>query len=237
MMRKYNHSWIMLLAGFLLAACVGCRRGDGSGGSNGPTDPNPDERPVPGEGPNGENLDGTNQALPPEPPPPKTIPEVKLTEEERKKCLAWIDDPLPEGELPDFDGQTHKLEALYGEQLTVVCFWTSGKTQYGRLRVIGMLGDLEKDFAQRYADKGLRVIGIHEGDDFEEAKQQIQDAGAQFSVLLDPGGDYLAEVATEKLPRIYALDAQRKIRWLDTEYSGITREDLHRTIEVVLGEQ
>lgn len=226
-MQNHNRLWIILVAACLIGVCPGCPNVDDQ------PDPDPAEDVTPEEDP-----DGGNRVVPdqPQPPPPPTIPEVNLTETDRATCLAWIGDTLPDGELPNLDGQAQKLADLCGERATLVCFWTSGTTQYGRLRTDGLLRDLDGDFSQPYADKGLRVIGINESDTADVVGQQIQEAGVKFPVLLDSDGAYFAKIATEKLPRVYVLDAQRNIRWLDIEYSEITRESLHRTIEVVLGE-
>lgn len=229
-MQNHNRLWIILVAAFLVAVCPGCPNGDDQ------PEPNPGENGTPEEDPNGGDPVVAVEPVPRQPPPPPTIPEVKLTDTDRATCLVWVGDTLPDGELPNLDGQTQKLADLCGERATVVCFWTSGTTQYGQMRTVGLLQDLGGDSAQPYADKGLRVISINESDAAEVVGKQIQEAGVKFPVLLDSDGEYFAKIATEKLPRIYVLDAQRNIRWLDIEYSEITRESLHRTIEVVLGE-
>jgi len=232
-MRTYNQSWLKYLAACLLVVCVGCGGGDESNEPNGQPDPGSIKQVPLAESPNVTDPGGI---IEPAPLPPPTIPEVKLTAEDLATSLVLVGETLADGELSDLAGQTHKLADLYGERLTIVCFWTSGKSQYGQLRAVGLLKDLQTDFAQRYEPQGLRVIGIHQGDAVDVAQRQIDEVAVQFSILTDPGGEYFSKVATEGLPRIYLLDAQGKIRWFDIEYSEITRENLHRTIEVVLGE-
>jgi len=233
-MWNVNRTWIGLLMAGLVAACVGCQNSDGSGGPNGQPDAESPAQITSDPGGEGGNVAQVNQT--PSPPPPPTIPEVKLTDEHRATCLAWIGDSMPEAELPALDGQSYQLGALRGGQVTIVCFWTSGTTPYGRLRTVGMLEDLARDYGEPFAEKGVRVIGIYEGDAAELARREVEEAKVQFPILLDPGGNYFARVATQKLPRIYVVDSQAKIRWLDTEYSEITRENLRQTVEVLLGE-
>ena len=233
-MRSCSQSWIVMLAACLVAACLGCQKGaDNSGGPDGQTGEGTAAKQTSNKGSSQGSSANANQA--PHSPAP-TIPEVKLAEKDRDKCLVRVGDQMPEGELPDLGGRLHRLDALYGEKVTVVCFWTSGKPPYGPMRAVALLEDLSKDYAEPYAEKGLQVIGIKQGDREGVARQLAQEAGVRFPTLQDPGGAYLAKVATEGLPRIYVLDADGKILWFDMEYSEITRDKLRQTIRVKLGE-
>ena len=55
-------------------------------------------------------------------------------------------------------------------------------------------------------------------------------------MLMDPGGNYFAQVATERLPRIYVLDHDGKIAWFDVDYSETTRRILKDVLRVIAGE-
>ncbi|OHB71409.1 MAG: hypothetical protein A2V70_15755 [Planctomycetes bacterium RBG_13_63_9] len=231
-MLRCNRSWIMLVVTCLVAACLGCRRNEkpvtvpnDSGGQ-----PNVDATQSTTPKTHAEPTESVDTAAPPV-PLPETIPQVRMTDELAATCKVGVGDAMPDGKLRDLEDNEHLLTELFGEKLTVVCFWTS-QNAYATAE----LADLTPDVAEPYFEKGLRVIGINEGDSPEVAAQKVQDAGVKYPVLVDPGGLYFANVATERLPRTYVLDPDGKILWFDTEYSGISRDQLLRTIRVVLGE-
>lgn len=228
-MRNDKRSWLILLAVGLLAACLGCPKGDTP---QGPENSNGAEN---GAAP-GSNAKGTSGKTPaPDPPPKPTIPKVNLTETDRAKCLLWIGDAMEEVQLPDTSGQMHSLGEFYGQELTVVFFWQSGDTMFTQMAAEDALESLAKDFAEPMAEQGVRVIGVNVGDSPPVVLERIAKAQAEFPQLLDAGGAYfLANVATEKWFGTYLLDAQGKVLWLDTEFSEITRKDLRQGIEVVL---
>ena len=165
------------------------------------------------------------------PPPPPTIPKVTMAETDLATCLVRVGDTMPDGELTALDGKKVPLRSLFGKKLTVVVFWT-GKNMYA----LQQLQDLDVDVAKPYAEKGVAVIGIDEGEDAKAAKDNLETAGATFPNFLDPGGALFAKVGKERLPRTYLLDDKGKILWFDIEYSRSTRRDLQQGIKVALGE-
>ncbi|MBN2476257.1 MAG: TlpA family protein disulfide reductase [Pirellulales bacterium] len=234
-MRICSQGWVVAAAIGLLAVCPGCGGSNDAGADNRQPSPSEVQSGTTDDVPDSEAAPAVDQ--PPAAEPARTIPKVELAEQDYATCLVRVGDPLPEGTLPDTSGQLHKLTDLRGERLTVICFWAGGKPPYGPLRAAGLLEDLQKDYAQPYAEKGLRVIGVNQGDAADAAQQQIQAAGVTFPVLLDPLGAYFAGIATEKLPRLYVLDAQGKILWFDIEYSEITRDKLRQAVEVAMQEK
>ncbi|MFH1924704.1 MAG: hypothetical protein ABIP48_33040, partial [Planctomycetota bacterium] len=70
----------------------------------------------------------------------------------------------------------------------------------------------------------------------EAVRKSVEEAGAGFTNLLDPDGALFARVATEKLPRVYLLDADGKVLWFDLEFSRTTRDNLVQALQVALGE-
>jgi len=113
----------------------------------------------------------------------------------------------------------------------VVVFWNSSN-----IYSVEEIRDLGKGIAQDYAEKGLRVVAVNEGDNPRINMEKFKSTGATFQNLLDLDGLYFAKIATEELPRTYLLDADGKILWFDTEYSRSTRRDLLQAIQVALGE-
>lgn len=225
-MRRSNRTGMMPILVCLAAVCWGCQNGDDPGKSNGESETLTPESSSVKEPKVPSNL----------PPPAPSIPDVNLLEKDREKCEVFVGDPMPEGELPDPDGNLHPLGELYGKKVTVVCFWTSGEPPFGPASATMLLEDLNREYAQPYAEQGLKVISINRRDTQEVVSQRAQEAGATYSTLLDSDGAFFAKVASEKLPRIYVLDADGKIRWFDVEYSESTREQLSQAVRALLEE-
>jgi peroxiredoxin len=168
----------------------------------------------------------------PEPPPAPKFPEVNLPAALAKTCLVKVGDSMPDAELTNLEGKGVALRSSLGKKLTVVLFWQS-ENMYSTQA----LGRLEEDVAKPFAEKGVRAIGVSVKDSPEAARKAIEEAGAKYVNLLDPKGVHFAKVATEKIPRVYLLDAAGKILWFDTEYSSSTQRDLERAIKDKLGEK
>jgi peroxiredoxin len=164
-----------------------------------------------------------------QPPPRPTIPKVSMSKDLLATCRVQAGDKMPEGQLSDVDGKPQSLGKLFGKRLTVVFFWTA-ESPYS----IGEVEDQNDDVIKDYAEKGVQVIGINQGDSVEKVRAALKEAGVKYPVLLDGNGDYFKKVATEKTLRTYLLDAQGRILWFDTEYSRATRRDLLQAIDAVL---
>jgi peroxiredoxin len=225
-MRSCRRRWTLWIAALLVVTYVGCGGEPDSG--EGPGDPAKQKAPG--------GLSKAKPATAEKPPAPPTMPEVRLLEAERDTCLLWVDDPMPEAKLPDTEGNEQSLYALAGEKLTVVFFWTSGSSELAALGAQAALEDLQKDVVEPLQDKGVGVIGINEGDTAEVVGQLTGEAKVTFPNLLDSDGGFFTQVATEKLPRLYLLDADKKILWFDLEFSRTTRDKLKQAFQVALGE-
>jgi peroxiredoxin len=215
-----KRSWATLIAVCLMAGVIGCN-GDTPETTNGGTPGNDDDPPVADD----TNNDATSADAPTSPQVPETI----YSEMVGKTHVVKVGDTLPAAELPDVGGKLHKLSDLYGEKLTIIFFW-KGRNIYS----VAEFEDMEGDVALPYYEKGVRVIAINEGDTAEQVFAQIQKVDAKFANVLDPGGDFLAKLATEKMTRTYAIDGEGKILWFDWEYSPSTRRAMKQTIEAVL---
>lgn len=217
-MRSCNQSWMTLMAVCLVAACAGC---SSETAENGP------EKPTNGKAtPNGNSR----------PEVPKNT-RLVMSAKDREACLLWVGDTLPEVALRDLQDEEQSLAALRGEKLTVVLFWSSGEKLPAQLKAEEALQDLEYDFFQAYLDKGVRVVGINVGDPPEVIRQRTDVARPTFPILLDGDRAVFSQVATQRLPRVYLLDADGKILWLDQEFSSTSREYLTIEIRIALGEK
>jgi hypothetical protein len=116
---------------------------------------------------------------------------------------------------------------LLGKTATVVVFWNDSRMS--RL----LLADLNRDVAAPFGEKGVAVVGVAVNVPAAAAQAAVQKAEVRFSILLDADGKAFALVGKEKLPRVYVLDAQRKIRWFDIEYSLATRRELGQTLRAL----
>jgi peroxiredoxin len=227
-----------LLAHLALAAALVAQAGcPANEAANGPAPP-PSERDgekSPGDdGPTGQA--DTPPRRKPEPPPKPTMPDVVLTEEQKATRLVDVGEGMPDGELTGMDGGRQALSGLFGPRLTVVFFWNVGETLRAQMVAETALGDLARDVAAAYAEKGVRVVGVNVGDAPAAARRLIEAAEADFPILFDSQGELFSKVATEGLPRIFLLDADGKILWFDLEYSQTTHDALRTAIQVVLGE-
>lgn len=232
-MPRSSGRWMVLVAMLTMVIYAGCRR-DGTPDEVESSVTPVEEHAAPDEVP--EKVEASVVAEPKveEPPPTPTMPEVLMIEADREKCLLWVDDPMPSAELPDPAGQTHSVSGFLGEKLTVVFFWTRGSTEFSAIAARQALGDLQKDVYEPYAEKGVQVMAVNEGDTAEEVQALVDGAGATFTTLLDPDGALFAQVAKEQLPRPYLLDAEGKILWFDIEFSPTTREKLLQAIQAAL---
>jgi peroxiredoxin len=168
---------------------------------------------------------------------PRKFPKVGIDEdpEKRQQCRVYLGDSLPEVTLPDLEGNPYRLQDLYGEKLTVILFWSSDK-KYA-VQALGWAGDTVGQFRKPYTEKEARLIGVNVGDTPEDARQVVEDEGAEFINLLDKDGSLFDQVATQGLPRVYLLDAEGVIRWLDDHYSTTTEDALEQAMGAVLPQE
>jgi peroxiredoxin len=217
----------MILIGICATAvCVGCRGQEepGASGSSGAA-------PVP-------TIQPEEPETPPEPVPvemveetlPAEMPQVRMTDADRATCRVAIGDAMPEGELPDPQGASRPLAELLGKSRTVIFFWTEGDSPFSKMAATAALQDLQSDVLEPLGGQGVAVVAINEHDSADAVAARAKEAGATFPTLLDPGGAYFAAVATERLPRVYLVDAEGKILWFDLEYTETTRESLMQAI-------
>lgn len=224
--------WVMLFWAGVVLTWLGCQQANQPEGKPEPAKPAAQE---PAEAQPAEAAKVETPAKEPEPPPPPTIPEVLLPEQLAKTNRVGVGDQMPAGELTTLDGKPQPLPALYGKKLTVVFLW-KGEDLYSQLAAVDALRFLEEEVAKPYGDKGVQVVAVNVGEAAEAVQQRTSEAKAGYPSLRDPEGKFFSTVATERLPRIYLLDAQGKILWFDLEYSRTTRSQLMRAIQVALGE-
>jgi hypothetical protein len=219
----------------VIATCAGCPRGDDAELPAQPAGGDQAERPEQAEPLPDSGAPRGDRKVKRETGPPK-VPKVHLTDTLLATCLVRVGDVMPDGELSDPEGNPQQLSSLFGEKLTAVFFWATGDSPYSKIAATSALEDLQKDIADPYAEKGVRVIGVNVREEPDLVREQLTEAEASFPNLMDRDGSFFAQVATEKLPRVYLLDADGKVLWFDLEYSRTTHHDLLQAIQAELGE-
>jgi hypothetical protein len=73
-------------------------------------------------------------------------------------------------------------------------------------------------------------VAVNVGDSVDVVKKIQQELESPVPCLLDTDGSRFSEIASEKLPRTYVLDAEGKILWFDVEYSRGMRRELRNAI-------
>ncbi len=233
-----------LTTAVMLSACVtlaGCSQtsSNGTGTTTGLGNSSPSTNSLIAEGETelGPYSNGTGATSGPKvevpvveaPQPQFHKPEVVLSEAYAQTCLVKVGDAMPQLMLTDLDGNPQALDALRGEKLTIVVFWSKGKA-YAREQFTR----LGFDVLDRFSGLGVGLVAINVGDLAEDVKKMYDEVGREFPCLLDPDGAAFAAVATEKLPRTYVIDPAGKILWFDIGYSQSTERELNNAVNYFL---
>jgi len=212
----------------LLGVWAGCGRGTPAPEPR--SGNKPAARPKDGPPTTAAAAETKSKPKPVEAPPPRSIPQVALSDELMATCLVNVGDMIPAGQVVAADGKPQAVRSLLGKKLTVLFFWTTANP-YSMEEV----EDLNADIAQPLADKGVAVVGINHGDTPEKVRDVAKQLKLAFPVFHDTKAEFFGKLAKEKVLRTYLLDAQGKILWFDVEYSRSTQRDLSLAIDVALG--
>ncbi len=238
-----------LLALLVFSGCDNTGGGATSGGSSSETlvvgDSTPDPVPPPavtgggGEEPSLEPGDVPPDDVPTAHVPAADMPGVLMSHADDETCLVKLHDEFPTAELADTDDQPRVLSELYGDKLSIVCFWTLRDVESARQqnRARSTLEDLKYDVAEKFEDFGLHVVAVNVGNSADDVRRQAEDADLNYPMLHDSDGTLFGQVATARLPRVYLLDAEGKVLWCDIEVSRSTRRDLIQASHHSLGQQ
>ena len=160
---------------------------------------------------------------------PAYLPYVFLSEQHSEICLVQVGDRFPDFALPDIHGNRQSLASLLGKTATVVVVWSTdylfAQEQFDRL---------PKDLGECYGDPSLSVITIAVGEESDRVRQLADEAGIEGPVLIDSDSVLFHQIATERLPHSYVLDADGQIVWHDLEYSRTTRREMFNAVRFVL---
>jgi len=144
-----------------------------------------------------------------------------------------------EGHLPAFDGATGWLNSpplspadLRGK-VVFVDFWTY--TCINWLRTLGYV----RAWAEKYADQGLVVIGVHTPEfpferDVDNVRQAAKDMALEYPIALDSDYAIWSAFNNRYWPAVYIADAQGRIRHHQFGEGGY--QEAEKAIQLLLGE-
>jgi thiol-disulfide isomerase/thioredoxin len=133
--------------------------------------------------------------------------------------LFWTRAELPvEGHVPGFDGATGWLnsEPLTAEGLrgkvVLVDFWTY--TCINWLRTLGYV----RAWAEKYADQGLVVVGVHTPEfpfekDVDNIRRAAKDMSVEYPIAVDSDYAVWRAFSNAYWPAVYIADAEGRIRY------------------------
>jgi thiol-disulfide isomerase/thioredoxin len=142
-----------------------------------------------------------------------------------------------EGHMPGFDGAAGWLnspplsEAELRGKVVLVDFWTY--TCINWLRTLGYV----RAWADKYADQGLIVIGVHTPEfpferEAENVRWAARDMDVRYPIALDPDYDVWSAFANRYWPAVYIADAEGRIRHHQFGEGGY--EDCERIVQQLL---
>ena len=149
-----------------------------------------------------------------------------------------VDLPI-EGHRPGFDGETGWLNSpplaaadLRGK-VVFVDFWTY--TCINWLRTLGYV----RAWAEKYADQGLVVIGVHTPEfpferDVDNVRQAAKDMALEYPIALDSDYAIWSAFNNRYWPAVYIADAQGRIRHHQFGEGGY--QEAEKAIQLLLGE-
>ncbi len=144
-----------------------------------------------------------------------------------------------EGHLPGFDGATGWLnspplttEGLRGK-VVLVDFWTY--TCINWLRTLGYV----RAWAEKYADQGLVVVGVHTPEfpferDLDNIRQAAKDMTVEYPIAVDSDYGVWRAFGNRYWPAVYIADAEGRIRHHQFGEGGY--DECERVIQQLLGE-
>lgn len=166
------------------------------------------------------------------------VPEVLLSAQHDRMVEAGVGDAFPEMTLPAASapaGEPQPVAGRFGTQATVV-----GVFHRESAMAKTMLRDLQLDIAERYpaadgADPPVATFAIATGMPAEQALEQPNRVKFDQPVLMDEDGSALTKLGKGRTPRVYVLDGDGQIVWLDIEYSLATRREMKQTVTELAG--
>lgn len=140
----------------------------------------------------------------------------------------------PEFNLADLSGARQHFGRLKGEKLTIVLFWaTWGENS---TKALTMMQSLH----QRYAGKGLSVVGINvdrqemTAETVRAIRARVADLKITFPILLDQGLGVFHAFGVVAVPSTVVLDSGRVLRYELSGFPLVGADGLRRRVEAAV---
>ena len=130
------------------------------------------------------------------------------------------------GSLSDWSGTPVTAESAAGK-VVLIMTWTS----YAK-GTNSPAAKLAQRLHERYADKGLLVVGVHNPNEVARAAAAAQELKLTFPCAADPKpGKFRMALHVDQDPDFYVIDRAGNMRFADIENSSV-----ERAVEIALGE-
>lgn len=122
--------------------------------------------------------------------------------------VARVDERLPRLAGPTLDGDHLDAASYAAGDVLVINVWSvnCGPCRKEQPMLV--------DLATRYADEGVRFLGINYRDDLDAGKAWVREFGVPYPSLHDPSGRTAADLGYPALPDTYVVDRHGTIRWV-----------------------
>lgn len=122
--------------------------------------------------------------------------------------VAPKDEPLPRLAGETLDGDRLRAGAYANGDALVIYVWATWCAPCRREQP--QLVDL----SERYADRGVRFLGINYWNDRDAANAWVSEFDVPYPSLYDPSGETAVDLGYPGLPHTYVVDADGTIRWV-----------------------
>jgi DsbE subfamily thiol:disulfide oxidoreductase len=151
---------------------------------------------------------------------------ASCTDDDSPFGVAEVDRPLPRLAGETLDGERIDAAAYADGAVLVINVWATNcrpcrEEQPALLRL-----------QARYADEGVRFLGINYFDDRDAARAWVREFDVPYPSLFDPSGRSASDLGFPGLPDTYVVDRGGRIRWL--VYGATEERELAGLIEDVL---
>ncbi len=143
---------------------------------------------------------------------------------------ATVGAPAPAFALPDAAGKNVSLEGLRG-QVVYVDFWASWCAPC-RKSFPWM-----NDMAQKYGDRGFRVVAINVDKRRADADRFLAQVPARFTVVFDPAGSSPTAWDVQGMPSSYLVDARGNVVVVELGFHDERKDELEAKIRSMLPPQ
>ncbi len=132
--------------------------------------------------------------------------------------------------LPDTEGHTVSLEQFAG-QVVLLDFWASWCGPCREALPV------TQTLHQRYAQQGLVVLGINQGESQSVVADFVRDNGYTFPMLLDTAQRVGDDYRVRGIPTVILIDRDGIIRHVRVGSGPAAEESLSKEIETLLAER